>query len=230
MNVAIMQPYFFPWIGYFQLIYQSDVFVLYDDANFIKQGYINRNSILVDGQAQRFTLPVPSASSFRRIGELTFSVHVEKIARTLEQSYRKAPYFTGVMPLVEKALWNRDRDITTCCQVAIDGVSGYLGLEQKIVRSSSLTYDRNENAENKVIGICKALEGDRYVNSTGGRHLYSAKAFAEHGITLRFLQANNTAYSQGAHDFVPYLSMIDVLMHCEPELVRQALKNFSYVD
>jgi hypothetical protein len=87
-----MQPYFFPWIGYFQLIYQSDVFVLYDDANFIKQGYINRNSILVDGQAQRFTLPVPSASSFKRIGELTFSLQVEKIARTLEQSYRKAPF------------------------------------------------------------------------------------------------------------------------------------------
>ena len=230
MNVAIMQPYFFPWIGYFQLIYQSDVFVLYDDANFIKQGYINRNSILVDGQAQRFTLPVPSASSFERIGELTFSLQVEKIARTLEQSYRKAPFFSDVMPLVEKALWNKDRDITACCRVAIDGVSGYLGLEQNIVRSSSLTYDRNENAENKVIGICKALEGERYVNSTGGRHLYSAKNFAQHGITLRFLQANNTVYSQGAHDFVPYLSMIDVLMHCEPEQVRQALKNFSYVD
>lgn len=230
MNVAIMQPYFFPWIGYFQLIYQSDVFVLYDDANFIKQGYINRNSILVDGQAQRFTLPVPSASSFKRIGELTFSLQVEKIARTLEQSYRKAPFFPDVMPLVESALWNEDRDITACCHVAINGISRYLGLEQNIVRSSSLTYDRNENAENKVIGICKALDGDRYVNSTGGRHLYNAKTFAEHGIRLQFLQAKNTAYSQGAHEFVPYLSMIDVLMHCEPEQVRQALKNFSYVD
>jgi hypothetical protein len=230
MNVAIMQPYFFPWIGYFQLIYQSDVFVLYDDANFIKQGYINRNSILVDGQAQRFTLPVPAASSFKRIGELTFSLQVEKIARTLEQSYRKAPFFPDVMPLVESALWNEDRDITACCHVAINGISRYLELEQNIVRSSSLTYDRNENAENKVIGICKALDGDRYVNSTGGRHLYNAKTFAENGIRLQFLQAKNTAYSQGAHDFVPCLSMIDVLMHCEPEQVRQALKNFSYVD
>lgn len=230
MNVAIMQPYFFPWIGYFQLIYQSDIFVLYDDACFIKQGYINRNTILTGGQALRFTLPVPGASSFKRIGELTFSRQVEKIARTIAQSYSKAPYFNDIMPLVEKALWNDDRDITACCQVAINEISHYLGLEQKITRSSTLAYDRNEDAENKVIGICKALDGDRYVNSTGGRHLYNAQTFSQHGITLRFLQANNTEYSQGEHDFVPYLSMIDVLMHCEPEQVRQALTNFSYAD
>lgn len=230
MNVAIMQPYLFPWIGYFQLIYQSDIFVLYDDACFIKQGYINRNSILCNGQAQRFTVPVPGASSYKRINELCFSDQVGKIVKTVGQCYSKAPYFQDVMPLVEAVLFHQQRDITACCQRAIESIFGYLGMERKIIRSAELDYDRTENAENKVIGMCKALKGDMYVNSTGGRHLYRADSFAAQGITLRFLQANNTEYAQGEHNFVPYLSIIDVLMHCEPDQIKQALKNYSYVD
>lgn len=230
MNVAIMQPYLFPWIGYFQLICQSDIFVLYDDACFIKQGYINRNSILSQGQAQRFTVPVPGASSNKRISELRFGDQVEKIVKTISQSYSRAPYFREVMPLVEAVLFHPERDITACCQRAIESIFHYLDIERKIIRSTALEYDRCENAENKVISMCKALKADTYVNSTGGRHLYRAEAFAAQGITLRFLQANNTQYAQGNHDFVPYLSIIDVLMYCEPGQVKQALKNYHYVD
>ena len=230
MNVAIMQPYLFPWIGYFQLIYQSNIFVLYDDACFIKQGYINRNSILCQGQAQRFTVPVPGASSNKRISELRFGDQVEKIVKTVSQSYSKAPYFRDVMPLVEAVLSHPERDITACCQRAIESIFNYLDIERKIIRSAVLDYDRSENPENKVIGMCQALKGNMYVNSTGGRHLYHADAFAAQGITLRFLQANNTEYAQGNHDFIPYLSIIDVLMHCEPGQVKQALKNYHYVN
>ncbi|WP_312074561.1 WbqC family protein [Atlantibacter sp.] len=230
MNIGIMQPYLFPWIGYFQLIYQSDLFVLYDDACFIKQGYINRNSILCAGQAQRFTIPVPGASSHKRISELCFSDQVTKIVKTVEQNYSKAPFFRDVMPLFADVLFHQERNITTCCQRAIEAIFNYLGLERYIICSSELDYDRSENAENKVIGMCKALKANTYVNSTGGRHLYQADSFAAEGITLRFLQANNTPYSQGEQDFVPNLSIIDVLMHCEPQQVIKALKNYSYVD
>lgn len=229
-NVSIMQPYLFPWIGYFQLIYQSDIFVLYDDACFIKQGYINRNSILSAGQAQRITLAVPGASSYRRIGELSFDAQAGKLVKTIGQSYSKAPYFQAAMPLVEDVLCSENRDITACCQNAIEAILAYLGQERKIVRSSTLDYVRDDDAQNKVIGMCRALQAHTYVNSTGGRHLYSTQAFAEQGIALRFLQARNTVYVQGEHEFVPNLSMIDVLMHCSAKEVNQALKNYSYVD
>lgn len=230
MIVSIMQPYLFPWIGYFQLIAQADVFVLYDDASYIKQGYINRNALLSAGQVQRFTLPVPGASSNKRIGDLAFDTQVEKLLKTLRQNYLHAPAFQNVMPLIEDVLLHSDRDITASCQRAIENILGYLGLTRRLIRSSALDYDRTENAENKVIGMCKALGGDIYVNSTGGRHLYSAPAFAAQGITLRFLQANNVAYDQGTPEFVPNLSIIDVLMHCTPAAVRQALDHYHYAD
>ena len=230
VSAAIMQPYLFPWIGYFQLIYQSDIFVLYDDACFIKQGYINRNSILSAGQELRFTLPVHGASSFKRIAELSFDSQAGKLIKTISQSYSKAPYFHTVMPLVEAVLCNENRDITTCCQKAIESILGYLRQEREIIRSSMLVYDRDEDAQNKVIGICKALDASIYVNSTGGRHLYAAEDFAAQGIKLRFLEARNTVYAQGQHEFFPYLSIIDVLMHCTPEEVNRAFKNYSYVD
>lgn len=230
MIVSIMQPYLFPWIGYFQLLAQADVFVLYDDASYIKQGHINRNTLLSAGQAQRFTLPVPGASSNKRIGELAFDAQADKLIKTLRQNYQHAPAYQDVMPLIEAVLLHDDRDITACCQRAIEQILGYLGMSRRLVRSSALNYDRTENAENKVIAMCNALGGDIYVNSTGGRHLYSVPAFAAQGIRLRFLQANNVVYDQGTAEFVPNLSIIDVLMHCTPDAVRQALDHYHYAD
>ncbi|PNF10348.1 hypothetical protein A6J71_09375 [Enterobacter cancerogenus] len=228
MKVSIMQPYIFPWIGYFQLIFQSDTFVLYDDAYYIKQGYINRNTLLCNGQAQRFTLQVPGASSFKRISELAFSGETSKITKTITQNYCKAPFFSSVMPIVEKVLSHPNRDITFCCQLAIESIFDYLELNINVLRSSSLFYDHNQSAENKVIGMCHDVGASVYVNSIGGQHLYNAKNFAQSGIKLLFLQGKNTPYYQAVDTFVPNLSIIDVLMQCAPEQVRLALANYSY--
>lgn len=230
MNVSIMQPYLFPWVGYFQLIHQSDIFVLYDDANFIKQGYINRNSILSGGQVQRFTVPVPSASIHKKIGELSFSNQVDKILKTISQSYSKAQYFQDVMPIVESILSLADRDVTGCCSKAINDIFKYVGEEKNIILSSSLNYSRDESAENKVIDICKKLMATKYVNSIGGRQLYHADNFKMHGIELKFLNTKIIHYNQGYKDFVPNLSIIDVLMHCDPRIVKTMFNSFEYVD
>ncbi len=230
MNVSIMQPYLFPWVGYFQLIFQSDIFVLYDDANFIKQGYINRNSILSNGQAQRFTIPITGASIHKRIGELSFSSKVDKILKMFKQSYSKAKYFQDVMPLIESVFLFHDRDITACCGKAINNIFEYLDEEKNIIRSSSLAYNRNENAENKVLDICKTLAATKYVNSIGGRQLYNSNNFAANGIVLKFLQTKTISYHQGCNGFVPNLSIIDVLMNCDPKTVKHILNTFDYVD
>lgn len=225
-----MQPYLFPWIGYFQLAWQSDVFILYDDAHYIKQGYINRNSILSCGKAQRFTLPVPGASSNKKISDLVFSSQVDKILKSVKQNYQKASHFEEVFTLIEGVLTCPERDITACCSKAIADIFHYLGEEKMLMRTSSLNYKRSENAENKVISICQSLGATKYVNSIGGRELYDAKNFARAGLELKFLQTESHHYHQGQDIFIPNLSIIDVLMHCEPGMVKELLNKFEYVD
>lgn len=228
MNIAIMQPYLFPYPGYFQLIYQSDIFVLYDDATFIKQGYINRNSILVDGAAQRFSIPVPGASSHKRISELSFSSNVAKTLKMFQQHYHHARCYAEVMALVESVLLNEERDITTCCQLAIEKIFSYLGLERKLIRASSLDYDRQATAQGKVINICQTLGGTIYTNSSGGRKLYQSEEFQAQGIHLQFINNHLRPYPQNTTGFVSGLSIVDLLMHCHPDEVVTALSEFSF--
>lgn len=101
MIVGVMQPYLFPYLGYFQLVHHCDKFVFYDDVNYIKGGYVNRNNILCNSKKQLFTLPVEKASSFKKINELSFQRNPKKIIRTIEQAYSKSTYFDEVMPLVD---------------------------------------------------------------------------------------------------------------------------------
>ncbi|WP_455816058.1 WbqC family protein [Pseudomonas cerasi] len=228
MNIAIMQPYLFPYLGYFQLIYQSDIFVLYDDAAFIKQGFINRNNILADGVPMRFSIPVPGASSNKRISELSFSADVGKTLKMFRQHYHHARSYTRVIEIIESVLLSQNRDITACCQLAIEKIFAYLGLERKIIRASALHYDRQSDAQGKVIAICRALGAQTYTNSSGGRKLYQSAQFLAQGVSLRFINNHFHRYPQKAPEFVAGLSIIDLLMNCTPSEVVTALGEFSF--
>ncbi|PCI49351.1 MAG: hypothetical protein COB58_01135 [Thalassobium sp.] len=213
MKAAVMQPYLFPYIGYYQLVYSSDVFIFYDDVNYIKRGYVNRNAILLNGFAHRFTVPVPGASQNVLINNLKFSEDVSKILLTIDQAYKKSDYYSQVMPLIEKVLTQKDREITSLCMASIEVVFDYLGLQKpKLLRSSDLEYDRNLSAADKLIEISKLNECSEYVNSPGGRKLYSKEYFQKMGVNLQFINPEVSEYFQGGGEFVPYLSMIDVLM------------------
>lgn len=228
MKAAVMQPYLFPYIGYYQLVYSSDVFVFYDDVNYIKRGYINRNAILLNGSAHRFTIPVPGASQNVLINTLKFSEDVSKILLTIKQAYKNAEYYSEVMPLIEKVLTQEDREITSLCKASIEVVLDYLGVQKpKLLRSSDLEYDRNLSAAEKLIEISKINSCSDYVNSPGGRELYSKEYFQKMGLKLQFINPEVSEYSQGGAEFVPYLSMIDVLMNCSVSDVRGMLKQFT---
>lgn len=229
MKVAIMQPYLFPYLGYYQLVSCADMFVLYDDVSFIKQGYINRNSILMNGRPTRMTIPVPGASSNKRIMELTFASDVSKVLKTVKQAYAKAPFYDDVFPLVERVLTNSDRDITTTCKQGILEVFDYLGISKRVVRSSALEFDRNLPAADRLMAICDRLGSSEYVNSIGGQKLYSKEYFGERGKSLSFLEMHDISYTQGVSEFVPYLSMIDVLMWCDKPTVRGLLQQYTLV-
>ncbi|GIC12905.1 hypothetical protein VCSRO52_1776 [Vibrio cholerae] len=225
--IAVMQPYIFPYLGYYQLVNMADVFVLYDDVNFIKGGYINRNNILVDGAAQRFTLPVPGASSNKKICELSFSSDINKVLKTISQAYSKAPFYSDVYPLIEMILQTEKRNIATVCQVGIKSVFDYLGVDKKIIKSTDLTYDRGASPADRLIEITKLFDDSVYVNSIGGQALYDKGYFDTRGVELKFMKMKSVQYSQAEDEFIPNLSMIDVLMWNNKEKIKQILEKYE---
>lgn len=227
MNLAVMQPYLFPYIGYFQLIYAADLFMIYDDVAYIKQGYINRNNILSSNGPTRFTVPVPGASSNKLISELQFSEDVVKVLKTIEQSYSKAPYFASVFPMIQNALEFEDRSIASVCQKSYEDIFSYLGIKKKFKKTSELHYDRAASAQERLFELCHQFGADRYINAPGGRGLYAKPDFAKEGIDLRFIDSLPMEYSQSGKEFTPNLSIIDVLMNCSPQDVKKHLEHYE---
>ncbi|KZW95457.1 WbqC family protein [Aeromonas veronii] len=225
--IAVMQPYIFPYLGYYQLVNMVDVFILYDDVNFINRGYINRNNILVNGAVQRFTLPVPGSSQNKKICELSFSPDTKKILKAISQAYSKAPFYSDVYPLIEMVLQKEDRRIASVCQVGIKSVFDYLDVDKKIIKSTDLTYDRGASPADRLIEMTKLFDDSVYVNSIGGQALYDKGYFYTRGVELKFMKMKSLQYSQAKGEFIPNLSMIDVLMWNSKEKVKQILEQYE---
>ena len=221
MTLAIMQPYIFPYIGYFQLIHAADKFVVYDDVSFIKQGWINRNNILLNGQAHMFTVPLKSASSFTTIGNTEINHKIydawsSKFLKTLVQAYAKAPQFHAVHDMLARVLTEPQETISGLASASLVATANYLGITTEI-ELSALSYNNSElKAQERILDICKQENAPAYVNPIGGTGLYSKDEFARHGIKLNFIKTHKISYAQFKNEFVPWLSVIDVMMFNTP--------------
>ncbi|MGI2095725.1 WbqC family protein [Shewanella glacialipiscicola] len=229
MSFAVMQPYLFPYLGYYQLVSAVDKFVFYDDVTFIKGGYINRNNILSNGKAQRFTIPVPGMSSNTLINQLNFDGNVKKTLKTIEQSYKKAPYFEHIFPLIEVVLNDENRRVDHICAKSISVVFEYLDINKDFHFSSEFDYNRDLSAADKLIAMADVLKSSDYINSPGGKSLYNKEYFAEKEIYLSFIETEKYEYSQNTDGFIPHLSMIDVLMWNNKEQVIEMLTKYKLV-
>lgn len=229
MKVAIMQPYFFPYLGYWQLIEMVDVFVVYDDVNYIKQGYVNRNKILSVTGPQRITLEVLGASSNKNINDIYVGKNRRKLLKTLIQSYRNSPFFETLYPIIEDILLNSEKDLSKFLYYSLDKLSKYMGIQTKIVFSSSIDNDNDKvlRGQDKVIDLCKTLNASDYINAIGGTELYDKKKFLEEGIKLSFLSPDLGEYLQFNNLFQPNLSIIDVLMFNSKNKTRTMLGNYD---
>lgn len=227
MRVAIMQPYFFPYLGYFQLIGCVDVFVIYDDVNYIKQGWINRNCILSNGQTQRISLALGKSSSYLRINQISVVDTGDKLLKTIAQNYCKAPQFKAVFPLLEATVKYKKKNLGSYLAHSLQSVCETLGIKTPLVMSSSLQKDNSLKAQEKVIAICRELEATHYINSIGGRSLYDREVFLKSGVQLSFLQPRSTAYPQFGKAFCPNLSIIDVLMFNDLAQRRSLLAEYD---
>ncbi|WP_392566297.1 WbqC family protein [Utexia brackfieldae] len=228
MTLAVMQPYLFPYLGYYQLAYCSDMFLFYDDVNYIKNGYINRNYILTKNGIQRFSLPINSASSFSKINSLIFNDNDKKILIAIKQSYSKSPYFSDVYPMIEDVFKSDNRNVAHLASQSIIKVFEYLNIEFKYDYTSNLNYNRSLSAKEKLYHFCKIYNSKIYVNTIGGEHLYDKNEFHEYGISLKFIMPPSIEYQQFNSDlFIPNLSMIDLLMNLSCKEIIKLLGKYN---
>ncbi|EKS9916161.1 WbqC family protein [Burkholderia multivorans] len=222
MKAALMQPYFFPYLGYFDLVASSDLFVFYDDAAFSKNSWYNRNRILALTKEWEYVrVSVQGAPLGTSVKEIMLSNKSGDLARTnsLLQAYRHAPYYKEVVDLVNETFASTDDYLVNVAVDSIKRSAAYIGLDCRFTRSSELDYARDQEAVQKVIGICKSIGATQYVNLSGGRELYDADVFSRSGIELSFTPALDMTYPVSGFDFVPSLSIIDVLMWCAPQSI-----------
>jgi hypothetical protein len=227
MRLAIMQPYFLPYIGYFQLIRAADLFVYYDDVTFIKQSWINRNRILLNDKDYLFTLELKGAGSFTNINRIAVGNNRPKLLKTFIQAYRKAPFFEMVLPVINTIFTSSQPDLTEYIIETHRVIFDYLDVKANCVRSSMIEKSSLKKGQEKVIDICRSLGAEEYINSPGGRMLYSKEDFAGNGINLSFLQPGETRYPQFGREFIPWLSIIDILMFNSAAQTRMLLDNYA---
>lgn len=226
MKLAVMQPYFFPYLGYFQLLRAVDLFVIYDDVNFIKGGWINRNFILMNGQAQRITVPLVGASSFKTIAATRLAADRlwrDKLLKTLRQAYSKAPHFDQVYALAEGVILSPCRSLAELAVGSIRAVANYLRLTTEIRPSATYYANDSLKGQTRILDICQRERAEAYYNLPGGEALYDRSAFSAAGVTLRFIHPGEPHYRQFGYTFVPRLSILDVLMFNPPETAHRFL-------
>lgn len=230
--LAIMQPYFLPYIGYFQLIAAVDTFIVYDNIKYTKKGWINRNRMLQNGRELTFSLPLKSDSDTLDVcqREIAQSFNREKLLNQIKSAYRRAPYFDDVFPLIEQIVLYEDTNLFRFLHNSIVNTCAYLGITTEIKISSDIAIDHGIRNQNKVIALCEAMGADTYVNSIGGIDLYSKDNFREQNIELKFIKSKPYAYSQFGDTFVPCLSILDVMMFNQLKTIRtHILTNYELI-
>jgi hypothetical protein len=233
MKLAIMQPYLFPYLGYFHLVHASDSFVFYDDVNYIKNGWINRNRLLLAGAARYFTVPLSGASPFASIRDTRVQTDDlrwrRKLFDTFRMAYAGAPGRAGAMELVEKVLSTPTDSIADMARNSVTSVLEYLGLSRRIVESSCIYGNAQLRGTARVVDICRREHATQYINLTGGRELYEEEDFRAAGIELGFVESRFAPYSQPAEPFVPGLSILDLLMRCPRDEVLEMVADYRVV-
>jgi hypothetical protein len=226
MKVGIMQPYFLPYIGYFQLIASVDKFVIYDNIKYTKKGWINRNRMLLNGTDVMFSLPLKKGKDSLDVvdRELASDFDRNTLINQFRGAYSRAPYSKTTLPLLENIVGCGETNLFRYIYHSIVCVCHYLGITTEIRISSNIAIDHSLRGQDKVIALCLACRADTYINTIGGVQLYNKEDFGLHGIDLKFIKSNQFEYPQFNSNFIPLLSIIDVLMFNDVSSVRKALK------
>lgn len=228
-SIAIMQPYAFPYIGYLQLISAVDTFVILDDVNFIKRGWINRNRILVNNSSHLFTIPIKKSSQNKLIKDLAISKPKEwrhNFLKTISHSYANAPQYKNVFALISEIMEFEEENLSRFIRNSLIILCKYLNIKTHFVESSTIYNNSELKGENKIIDICLKENAKEYINPIGGIDLYSKENFKAQGIELKFLKPKKIRYEQAGEKFIEDLSIIDMLMFNANANVKKFLKKY----
>lgn len=232
MKIAIMQPYFCAYIGYYQLINSVDKFVICDNIQFTSKGWINRNRILYNGTYRIFTIPLKKDKSFinvnlRYLSDNSFRAR-KKILAQIKSYYRKAPFYSQNYPLIEAIFLDKNDNLFDFIYFSVIKLCSILNIKTEIIISSSLDIDHElKPPQDNVIETCKFSNADTYINSIGGKKLYDKESFNKKGIDLKFIKSNNIEYAQFNHEFVSWLSIIDILMFNDIKQIKGYLNEYE---
>lgn len=230
MKLAIMQPYFFPYIGYWQLIHAVDRFMIYDNLNYIRHGWINRNRILINGEPAYITVPLHQSSPYKCIRETVMqssSAWCHTLVRKIEITYRRAPYYAEVFPVIEMLILYNTDSLSDYLAHQIQTLAVFMGINTEFVVPSR-SYENNDlSGQERVIDICKREGATTYINAPGGQALYDRATFAQNGLDLKFLIPTPVEYKQFGVTHVPWLSIIDVMMFNGVVGTKRLLENYS---
>jgi len=231
MKIAIMQPYFCAYIGYYQLINSVDKFVICDNMQYTKKGWFNRNRILDNGIPRTFTLPLKKDNSYldvnlRYLADNSIRERV-KILKQIQSLYNKAPFFEQNYPLARRLFIQDRNNLFDFIHYSVVELCSNLNVETEIIKCSSLDINHELKSQKRILAICKYLNADTYINAIGGKELYDKASFEKEGIDLKFIQPNNIEYKQFNHNFVPWLSIIDILMFNDIEKVKSYLNEYE---
>lgn len=233
MKVAIMQPYLFPYLGYWQLINAVDVFIVYDNIQFTKSGWFHRNNFLLNGKKKLFSLPIKKNVNTLSVNERYLAENTEKqmtkILAQIKNGYQNAPYFKKVFPIVEEIFMYKEDNLFRYIYHSIKKICNYLNIDTKIIISSTLDIDHSLKSQEKVIAINKHMKSKIYINSIGGRSLYDNERFKNENLELLFLESELPEYSQHSTEFIPYLSIIDIMMFNSKEEISNMLEKYTLV-
>jgi len=232
MRLAVMQPYFFPYIGYWQLIHAVDRFVIYDDVNYIKGGWINRNRILINEKPAYITVPLHQSSPNKCIYDITLQPGTfwrDKLVKMVEITYRKAPHFDEVFPVMEGLIRYEAQNLADYLTHQLLSLSAFMKIKTEFVATSRCYANNGLSGQSRLLDINKREGATTYINPQGGQALYDAEVFRHAGIDLKFIVMRPLTYRQGASGFFPNLSIIDSLMEIGPDEVRNHLDAFDLI-
>ena len=219
MIVAIHQPNYAPWCGYFSKMRACDVFVFYDDAQMTKNSYINR--CLMNNQGRQSWLTVPVRFN---LGDKINQVIVSDVRwkhkhiQTLRSVYGRAQFFKEVFGLIEPIYLNSGNSLSQINISIIRFIANYLGLSCRIVLSSSIPSEKS--SDDRLIDICRALGADTYVSGKGGDNYQDHEKFKKAGVNLEVKSYKSIPYDQKNDSFMPGLSILDALFHSGKETVE----------
>jgi|SRR5690554_369 len=233
-KIGIMQPYFLPYIGYFQLMNMVDEFVIYDNIEFSKASWIRRNRMLQNGKDAYFTLPIKKDSDFLDVDQRyladNFDREAGRLLRRIEANYSKAPFYKEFFPIVESIIYCEERNLFDYILHSVKTIKEYLNIPTPIIILSNLGKAIHQlQAQDKVIGVCKTLQATHYINSSGGTHLYDAESFQKENIELLFFSAKQFEYPQFDNEFVPFLSILDVCMFNDIAQIKEYLNQYEII-